>query len=104
MAMRNIDVSLKHYQIQNIKKFSEQEIIHLQDVFLTNGFQNITVQNISQGRSLVATFIQALNYYKSVACLTNSALELEVSIFDIYKYLKEFENLSNQKLFEFFND
>src|SRR3990170_111182 len=100
MAMRNVEVSLGHYQIRDITTFSEHDIIQLQDVFLTAGFHHITVSDITQGRSLITTFTNALNYYRAIASLTCGAPELEQSIFDIYKYLHGHTSLHHQRLFE----
>ncbi len=64
--------------------FSEQEIIELNDVFLTHGIHDITVSDIAAGRTLIDTFLSSLNYYNNVACLTASDIPLRSSIFDIY--------------------
>ena len=100
--MRNIERSSQNY-IRNVRTISEQEIMTLQDTFLTNGFHTITVSSIKEGRSLLATFINALNCYRNIACLKKTSDELE-SFFDIYKVLSENSKIDNQLLFNFFLD
>ena len=61
-----------------------------------------TVADIEEGRSIIKTFVDALNYYHNIACLTFAPESLDQSIFDIYKALQEQEDINSQMLFDFF--
>ena len=67
-----------------VAPFSEQDILDLNDAFLTNGIHDITVPSIHAGRGLISTFLSSLNYYSNVACLTAHDVPHDPTIFDIY--------------------
>lgn len=68
---------------------SDQQIIELHIRFLTNGFQHIQVPTVKEGRALMNTLLTSLDYYHSVACLTESDLLLPANSVDLFSYLIE---------------
>lgn len=100
--MRNELHTSERYQIfRGKKRFSEQEIMNLQDLFLTNGFHDIVVSSVEEGRLLIQTFFNALNYYKHVACLSMSSKKLPDQVSDIYQTLSESGEINQKTIFEF---
>lgn len=102
--MRRIEIPSPSYTIRNVHMISEQEIIKLQDTFLTTGIHSITVASIEEGRTLITKFMHALNCYHSIACLKNNNLELDSSLFDVYKTLSEYGEITNHSIFTLFLD
>ncbi len=50
--------------------FSEADIFELHDMFLTNGFHFFKAPTIEQGRSIVYTLLDSLDYYHNIGCLS----------------------------------
>ncbi len=80
-ASRPVESSSKSTIIQ--ESLTESTILELQDIFLTNGFHQINVSSIEQGRSLLYTFLDSLGIYQDVACLTAIGTPLRPDITDI---------------------
>jgi hypothetical protein len=72
------------------KAFSEQTILDLNEQLLTNGFHYLTVRNVSAGRTLFYTFLNSLNYYSEIACLTLSDQPLTGKVIDLYESLQQY--------------
>lgn len=66
---------------------SEQQILELQDLFLTNGIHHIGVPSFKEGRALMYTFLDALRCYQSVACFTIDGNTLKKPVLDLQKHL-----------------
>lgn len=63
--------SSKHIDIAHIARvnhaaFSEQEIIAVNDMLLTNGLHEITVRNKKVGREIIDVFLSLLNRYQQI--------------------------------------
>ncbi len=82
----NQSFSLK---LNNTIGISEQQILELQDLFLTNGVHHISVPSIKEGRALIYKFLDALRCYQSVACFTIEGCSLKKSIFDLNKNISQ---------------
>jgi hypothetical protein len=67
--------------------FSEDDILELQDLFLSNGVHYIKVDDIQSGRFLMQQFLQSLDCYHNVACLSTSIEPLDPSVVDLYSEL-----------------
>ncbi len=87
---------ISSYRIENCdshkltKPYSEQDIIRLQEIFLTNGWHCLQVQNLHEGRSVINTMLYSLNYYHDIACLTLRDYPLLDSVcFDVYLHALE---------------
>ncbi|NRB21595.1 hypothetical protein HRU45_02515 [Candidatus Dependentiae bacterium] len=90
---------------KNKKNLSEQDIIELHAQFLTNGIHNIKVKNVQEGRKLVYTLLQSLQYYQKTACLTLDKTPLKKGVIDLYYQLSltNYLNTANpNRLREFF--
>ena len=77
--------------------FSEEDIIWLQELFLTNGWHCLKVEDLHVGRSIFNTMLYSLGYYHDVAYLTMADEPLlDSSYFDVYLHLIEGEYLDGQ--------
>jgi hypothetical protein len=76
--------------------FSEEVILYLQELFLTNDWHCITVDNIQTGRSIITTLLYSLNYYHDVACLSLEEMLLDSRFFDVYTHMLEGNYLEGQ--------
>ncbi len=74
-------------QLNTHAGISEQQILALQDLFLTNGVHYIGVSSIKEGRTIIYKFLEALRCYQSVACFTIDGITLKKSILDLHKQL-----------------
>ena len=74
------------------RTLSEDDILYLQDIFLTNGVHAIKVSNVATGRVLIYKLLQSLHYHHVVACLTCAENPpLKRSIFDVYRAIMHHE-------------
>lgn len=75
----------------NIKYFSnqltEQDILELQNIFLTCGMHFIQTNNVESGRKIITTILGSLKYYNNIGAITEIA-GLQESIFDIFMHIK----------------
>jgi len=70
--------------------FSETDIIWLQELFLTNDWHCLRLDDIHSGRSIINTMLYSLNYYHDVACLTMEEYpQLDSECCDLYLQLLE---------------
>src|SRR5271156_5702018 len=67
----SVDYFVSSYVHVIKKPYLEQDILCLNDMFLTNGFHTIKVANVEVGRSIMQLFLQAASLYHNVACVTN---------------------------------
>ena len=67
---------------------TENDILELEDKFLSKGFQYIKVKNIKQGRSLINVFLESLNCYKNPALLTVSSEPMSGEVVDLYEKIQ----------------
>ncbi|MCX5923178.1 MAG: hypothetical protein NTU89_01280 [Candidatus Dependentiae bacterium] len=70
--------------------FCDFQIIELQNIFMTPRIHKITVKNITSGRSLINTFLNSLNYYHNVGCLTAIPICLDLQTVDMYQLIQEY--------------
>ncbi len=87
----NLDSKINKLFYCNNRLISEQQIIELQEIFLTPGFHNFPITTVKDARSLIYTFLDALRCHQIIGCMTaNTDLPLRKSIFDINHYLCEY--------------
>ena len=67
---------------------AEEDILKLQDLFLTNGIHTILVPTLTEGRNLIYTFLDALRCYNEVGCFTKHSLPLKKDFFNITGHLQ----------------
>lgn len=92
-------------------QMTEDDILYLQDIFLTNGMHAISVPDVKTGRSIMYSMLQSLNYYHMAACMARTqTLPLDASITDIYSQLSCaahetcYEEVERFYIEEFFGD
>lgn len=100
--MKNFHLSQSKLQLDVPNR--EQNILYLQDRFLINDFHHFKVENILDGRKIISTMLNSLNYYQNIACLTTfNNCNLQKNIFDVYIELSKEKYLENvDNLIEFF--
>ena len=76
-------------KLNNTFAISEQQILELQDILLTNGMHYLSVPTIQEGRALIYTFLDALRCYQSIACFTIQGNSLKKSVRDLYTQLDQ---------------
>lgn len=74
---------------QLLAAFSEQEIIFLQDIFMTSGFHHLRVNNVTVGRQILEMFLESLHYFEQVTALTVQHEPLPNTVQDLYYELLE---------------
>lgn len=67
--------------------FSEQDVLELQGMFVALGVHVIKTKNIFDGRKIIQTILQSLNYYHNIGCVTNVG-KLPVNICDIISHIR----------------
>lgn len=77
--------------ISSVDRLTENEIIHVNNLFTTYGFHTILLKDQKESRALINRFLPTLNYYKSIACLTNPASIVPTHV-DNLAYMFEQEN------------
>lgn len=50
--------------------FSELDVLELQQIFVALGVHTIKAKNVADGRAIIATILQSLNYYHTIGCVT----------------------------------
>jgi len=81
--------------------FSEETIIDLQDKFLTPGLHTIIVPNVIVGRTLIVKILKSLNYYHTIGCLSETALESD-AIFSLSYYQETtLDNILTECFYDF---
>lgn len=77
--------------------FSEDDILTMHEVLLTPGIHYIAVSSISEGRQAITTFLDSLNYYHKVGCMTLASEPLShTEVTDVVHDLAERDLLSSQ--------
>ncbi len=83
---------------------TDQEILNLQDAFLTNGIHYIKTATIESGRALVHSFLESLPIYTEIACLSLHDY-VDHSVIDMYGELLDNNYLNGtHDLEDFFID
>ena len=68
-------------------QFSEQEILDLQDLFLTYGCNYLTVPTMGQGREIISLFLASFQCFSRTACLTTQPALLDDSVVRLHDEL-----------------
>lgn len=66
------------------QKISENEILYLQDLFLTPGFHQLNLTNLKIARTQLYTILDSLLFYQNPAGLSLQALGFRESMTDLY--------------------
>lgn len=73
---------------------SEDEILSLQESFLSSGIHKITVANLPEGRTMLAAFLESLRYFTRPAVLTTQLFSHpSVQIAHLYRELLAHEGI-----------
>ncbi len=67
--------------------FSEHDVLELQEIFVALGVHSIKTKNVVEGRRIITTILQSLNYYHNVGCVTEIN-KLPINICDVLSHIK----------------
>ena len=82
-----------------------EDILYLQEIFLTAGLHHILVSDIASGRIIVGRLLKSMNYHHEIACLTNTwDPPLKKTVLDLYNSAIHYcgDNASYDQIEEFF--
>lgn len=84
------------------QKTSENEILYLQDLFLTPGFHKLKFSNTEAAREQLYTILDSLKFYQNTAGLSLQTLGFRDDITDLYAEILQAGclNLSNSSINE----
>lgn len=88
---------------KDVKKrasLSEQDILTLQDYFLTPGLHLVKAENQEESRLLLAQFLYSFQYYSSIAILGTNEWSMPEDYHDLYKELGETSALFKKEAME----
>lgn len=87
------------------EQFSENDVLHLQNIFLTPGVHEVYVLDLAKARKKMDRFLKALQYHHKAACVSLQPLYLSDDIADIVQILLTDDHLiSSNSLTLFFLD
>ena len=66
--------------------FSEEDVLELQEIFVTLGVHIIKVKNVIEGRQILKIILNSLNYYNNIGCITQEK-DIPVSVCDILNHI-----------------
>ena len=84
---------------------SVDDILYLQNIFLTSGLHHIKVPDVVSGRLIVSRLLQSMQYHHEVSCLTNIGKPpLKKTVLNIYNSLMRHcgQDASYDEIEEFF--
>ncbi len=87
-------INIAHVARVNHASFSENEIIAVNDMLLSNGLHEITVRNKKIGREIIDVFLSLLNRYQRVYWLSSDG-SVPAGTINLYAQLKQFDALHN---------
>ncbi len=70
------------------ESFSENEILAVSDLLLSNGFHTITVKSLTVGRTIINTFLTLLNRYQQIYWLSSDGT-VPNQVYDLYACMKQ---------------
>ena len=79
----NEDKEIKYFDSQ----FSENDVLELQQMFVTFGVHSIKTKDVQSGRKIIQTILGSLKHFQNVGAITHVP-GLENSICDILVYIK----------------
>lgn len=69
------------------QKISENEILYLQDLFLTPGFHKIKFSNLKIARNQLYAILDSLQFYQNAAALSLQTTGFRTDLVDLYSEL-----------------
>lgn len=76
------------FAVSQTNEMTDERIIQLTNILMSMGNHRIMVPSLHQGRTMMTTFLQSLNYYTRLGCLSASATPLPELVDDL-SYLFE---------------
>ncbi|AXK60225.1 hypothetical protein [Candidatus Chromulinivorax destructor] len=66
---------------------SEQDVLHLQEIFLTCGVHTIKTTNVATGRKILESVVGSLKYYQNIGIITHEN-GVDTKVYDILRDIK----------------
>jgi len=74
-------------------ELTAEDILYLQELFLTNGFHHIRVPTVEDGRSLMYKLLNSMHFFNDIACLTCiNEPAISCDVYDILNDLRTYCN------------
>jgi len=112
-AMLEMPIATKYSSITiGTTHFSDADIVHMYDLLLSPEHVRVQMPDIASGRTILFSFLQSLDYYHDLACITAHSESLPLSVLSLLDYWQVMnylpqaspESLSNFLLQECTND
>ncbi len=71
-SIHSKSINIAHISRVSISALSEDDILYLNDLLLTNGFHQVVVKNMDAGCAIIETFLICLNKYQWIYWLSGS--------------------------------
>lgn len=84
-----------------MRSLSEQDILDLQNAFLTFGYHRVPVSSLGWGRTLICSFLSSLSCFSSVSCLTYSRGILPNGVVSLHEELALATDFSSDSIDHF---
>lgn len=82
------DVIEEHHHEKSFSiPFNEYDVLQLQAIFVQPGIHVIKTKNIVDGRKVITTILNSLNYYHNIGCITDIN-GLSDEVYDIVAHLQ----------------
>lgn len=81
--------------------FSDAEIIRISDMLLTPEIRTWNMPSIAAARTVLWPFLQSLDYYRDIACITLDQSPLPVSVLSLVEYWRATGYLENERSIDF---
>jgi hypothetical protein len=75
--------------------FCQEDILQLQEIFVTCGIHRIQAKNVADGRKVIQTILHSLNYFHNIGSITQAA-GLPNFVCDVIRHV-EFDAYHNQQ-------
>ena len=71
-------------------ELTPEDILYLQELFLTNGFHHIRVPTVNDGRFLMYKLLHSMHFFNDIACLTCIDEPISLDVCDLLNDLRTY--------------
>lgn len=96
-SLHSKSIDIAHISRVSVNALSEDDILYLNDLLLTNGFHRVVVKNMNSGCAIIETFLMCLNKYQFICWLSGSGKNSNY-IYDLKDDLKVYGCLDSESL------
>jgi len=96
-SLHSKSIDIAHISRVSVNAISEDDILYLNDLLLTNGLHQVVVKNMDSGCTIIETFLMCLNKYQWICWLSGSAKNSR-HIYDLKDDLKSYGCLNSESM------